>query len=255
MQRIWENVYDWEHLAHLHKASFAACDLIERGSWGWRAKLMLSNREAQIIELRTDVPAGCYVTTTIEGKGAGTQIRVELLEVAPQLTEVAVEFQVPETDPARLFAIGAAYASVYERLWDEDEAMMRERERLLAAAVRPDAASLDLGSEHDVRQALPIDFELAGRPFRLVLLGETIVAHSTICPHWLGPLGDSAVFGGTVQCPWHGYRFDVASGRCQGRPELMLEPAPAIKIDGERVRAVRRDKPLPLPPLNCTAVP
>ena len=38
--------------------------------------------------------------------------------------------------PERLVALGQAYAAVYDRLWDEDEAMMRERER--ARAARPD---------------------------------------------------------------------------------------------------------------------
>ena len=36
LARIWENVFDWEHLAHLHDASFASCGLIDRGAWGWR---------------------------------------------------------------------------------------------------------------------------------------------------------------------------------------------------------------------------
>ena len=53
LRRIWENVFDWEHLAHLHESSFAECTLIDSGSWGWRVKLTtVGAPTAQIIELR-----------------------------------------------------------------------------------------------------------------------------------------------------------------------------------------------------------
>ena len=39
IERIWENVLDWEHLPVLHETSFNAVELIEIGDWGWRAAL------------------------------------------------------------------------------------------------------------------------------------------------------------------------------------------------------------------------
>ena len=241
--RIWENVFDWEHLAHLHEGSFAGCDLLERGAWGWRVRLTLGNGDAQTIELRADRAAGRYVSTTLEGTGTGTEIRVALAPAGAHVTDVAVEFHVPEDDPDRLRRIGRGYAAAYARLWDEDEAMMREREQMLAAPhPEPGApASVDLGNEAAVRAALPLGFEVAGRPFRLVAIGDGLVAHSTVCPHWLGPLGDVPVEDGAVRCPWHGYRFDVASGRCVNRPALVLENPPALAIVAGRVVASRTD--------------
>ena len=31
LDRIWENVFDWEHLAHLHDGSFRHCELLAQG--------------------------------------------------------------------------------------------------------------------------------------------------------------------------------------------------------------------------------
>lgn len=239
--RIWENVYDWEHLAHLHGESFSGCTLVAEGDWGWRVKLTLASGDEQLIELRADKAHDRYVSTTLEGTGTGTQIIVRLTPLQTHLTDVLVEFHVPETCPRRLEVIGRAYAQIYARLWDEDEAMMRERERLLQLRRQPWTMpeSVDLGPVHQVRQTLPITFEFGGRSFRLVNIGGELRSYATVCPHLLGPLGDSPVVNGAVQCPWHGYRFDVATGRCLGRPGLRLEPAPDIRIDGGRVIAIQ----------------
>ena len=239
LRRIWENVHDWEHLAHLHADSFAACELLDRGSWGWRARLVVANSDEQVIELIVDPHRDRYVSTTLQGTGKGTEIRVQLTPLTAELTDVLVEFHVPETRPQRLAQISTAYAAVYERLWDEDEAMMRERERMLAATRSASAgpAELDLGGAAVVRAKLPLLFGLAGRSFRLVELNGALIAHSTVCPHWLGPLGDAPVEDGTVRCPWHGYRFDVVSGACVGHPPLKLDTAPAIRIEHGRVLA------------------
>jgi nitrite reductase/ring-hydroxylating ferredoxin subunit len=240
LRRIWENVHDWEHLAHLHDGSFAACDLIERGPWGWRARLKPARGGEQVIELRAEPERNRYTSTTLEGPGTGTEIRVALRPVAEHLTDVEVEFHLPEPDSTRLRALGDAYAAVYATLWDEDEAMMRERERALALP-RPSRGpheSLDLGPEADVRAVLPLTFDYAGRPFRLVELDGALVAHATLCPHWLGPLGDAPVEDGQVRCPWHGYRFDVRSGACTHGGAYRLQPPPAIAvIDGRVVAA------------------
>ena len=240
LARIWENVFDWEHLAHLHGDSFSECALIEAGSWGWRAALTATTSSvAQIIEMRADRENNRYVTTTIAGSGSGTEIRVSLARRDVHQVDVAVEFHIPEARLGRLKEIGDAYAAMYARLWDEDETMMLTRERALALRKKPDstAAPLDLGDEHMIRADLPLLFEFGGAPFRLVDLDGALVAHSTICPHWLGPLDKAEVIDGTVRCPWHGYRFEVSSGACLGSASSKLALAPAIRIAGGRVAA------------------
>lgn len=243
LARIWENVFDWEHLAHLHDGSFADCTLIDRGAWGWRVQLTTVGATAtQVVTMRADRASGRYTSTTLEGVGVGTEIRVALAPVDTDHVDVTVDFHIPESRSERLEALGAAYVAAYARLWDEDEAMMRTRERALSRRGTPDrtAPPLDLGDERTVRAALPFSIEFGDAPFRLVDLEGEIVAHSTICPHWLGPLDEAPVVDGEIRCPWHGYRFDVASGACAAHPPLKLAPAPDIRvIDGRVVAAWR----------------
>ena len=63
--------------------------------------------------------------------------------------------------------------------------------------------------------------------------GETreLIVHSTICPHMLGPLGGSALEGSTIECPWHGYRFDVRSGESVDGRGMRLRRAPRVEIE------------------------
>ena len=185
LERIWENVFDWEHLAHLHNERFRACRLIERGPWGWRVELTPHGAVSQTIELQANRANNRYVSTTVEGAGEGTEIRVSLTPVAEHLVDVLVEFLVPETRPDRLAALGAAYTAAYARLWEEDEAMMQARENALSRRNRPDrsSGSLDLGDERAVHANLPLQFELGGMTYRLLAIEGSLVAHSGLCPH------------------------------------------------------------------------
>ncbi|MFO1093857.1 MAG: Rieske 2Fe-2S domain-containing protein [Planctomycetaceae bacterium] len=41
----------------------------------------------------------------------------------------------------------------------------------------------------------------------------TLYALDGICPHAGGPLAKGRLVGQIVTCPWHGWQFDVTSGR------------------------------------------
>jgi len=70
-----------------------------------------------------------------------------------------------------------------------------------------------------------------GHELRLVELDGEVLAVPTICPHLGGPLDDAAVEAGCVTCPWHGYRYDLRSGRCVSGKPLVLEPLPRVVVD------------------------
>lgn len=238
LDRVWENVLDWEHLPALHHGQFHSISLIDRGAWGWRARVLNQPGAgaAQVIEVRIDRDAGHYVSATLEGPGAGSEVRTRLTAIAPDRTAVSVAFHVPESDPARLTLIGDRYRAIYARLWDEDEAMMIHRERALARRRgRPDTRGETrlLGTTDTVRAALPLLVEFGGERFRVIDLDGELVVHAATCPHWLGPLDDAPVHDGCVRCPWHDYVFDVRTGEsADGRNLSLATPPRLVLSDG-----------------------
>ncbi len=235
LARVWENVLDWEHLPALHEGQFHSISLVDSGPWGWRARVLNQPGAgaAQIIEVRIDRDAGCYVSATLEGPGAGSEVRTQLEALGPDRTRVSVEFHVPVSDPARLALIGDRYRAIYARLWDEDEAMMVHRERALAQRrERRDAKGETqvLGPPEVVRGAVPLLVEFGGERFRVIDLDGELVVHAATCPHWLGPLDQAPVRDGCVRCPWHDYAFDVRTGQSADGRNLSLATPPSLVL-------------------------
>ena len=56
------------------------------------------------------------------------------------------------------------------------------------------------------------------------------------CTHMGGPLGEGALDGTIVTCPWHGAMFDVTSGEVQGPPADDSEPKYEVRVKGDEVQ-------------------
>ena len=242
---MWENVRDWEHLPWLHRASFFDIDLLASGDWGWRAQIGVQPEEQQNrIELELVIEPGQprYVSRTLSGPGAGTEIWTTVEELSDEQSAVTVDFRLPDPDPTRAQALGAGFIGLYTRLWDEDESMMRRRAELLGEPPAPRARreTRELGPLTELRARLPLSVELAGRAYRVLEVDGELLVHAATCPHRLGPLADAAVEDGIVRCPWHGHRFDIRSGRSADGHRLRLPPAPRIERHGspEQLRLV-----------------
>jgi phenylpropionate dioxygenase-like ring-hydroxylating dioxygenase large terminal subunit len=189
LDRVWENVLDWEHLPWLHRSTFGHIRLLDVSRDGWRAEASMRTSGAPfVIDVTLERAALRYHACTVHGPGAGTDIVTELTPAGANTTGIRVEFLLPDVPPEHREAIGAGYVHVYTRLWDEDEAMMMRRQALLD------------GRLADTQR----DVDVAGVACRF----------STICPHFGGPLDRADVDAtGIVTCPWHGHRFDVRTGR------------------------------------------
>jgi len=237
LERIWENVLDWEHLPWLHRESFNRIECLEQGPSGWRAKVGLAPEttgQEILLEVALERPALRYVVRTLEGPGRGTEIWTQLRPVSSDRTRIEVEFLLPGIPPARRDALARAYIQLYTLLWDQDESMMVRRENQLAAKSEASAAGpISLGPLASLRPRLPLEIRLGGRGFRVVELDGELVAHATQCPHRLGPLGDAPIEDGCVRCSWHGYRFDVRTGRSADGRRLRLAAPPRVVIDPE----------------------
>ena len=92
-------------------------------------------------------------------------------------------------------------------------------------------APLPLGPLSELRRRLPLLVEYDGEPCRILEIDGVLVAHATVCPHWLGPLDDAVPENGILRCPWHGYLFDVRTGASADGRGYRLAPAPRIVVE------------------------
>jgi phenylpropionate dioxygenase-like ring-hydroxylating dioxygenase large terminal subunit len=78
----------------------------------------------------------------------------------------------------------------------------------------------------DIWQAVALSRDLRRKPLRVIVDGEPpvlfrtpqgVAALADRCPHRLAPLSAGRVVEGTVECPYHGWRFDSA-GQCVAVP-------------------------------------
>jgi nitrite reductase/ring-hydroxylating ferredoxin subunit len=244
LERIWENVRDWEHLPWLHRSTFRRIEHLGSGEWGWRARVWLQPEDVGgefELELRIEAGRQRYVARTLAGVGEGTEIWTRLSPRDAKQTDIRVEFLLPRLEAKLAAAMGEGYRRLYRQLWDEDESMMQRRTALLSAPRRPgaDRSPVALGPLDALRARLPLQVESAGRTYRVIELAGELLAHATVCPHLLGPLEEAEIEGSSVRCPWHGYRFDLRSGRsCDGH-RLRLPPAPRVEVGGDsQVRLV-----------------
>ncbi|KAK1177789.1 Rieske (2Fe-2S) protein [Streptomyces sp. NBS 14/10] len=58
-------------------------------------------------------------------------------------------------------------------------------------------------------------------------------AFSSVCPHMGKPLGD--VSGGTINCPFHGSKFNVADGSVKHGPATKALTPAEIKVQGDTI--------------------
>jgi len=134
LERVWENVLDWEHLPWLHRSAFTAAELVEQTAVMWRAWVTLAPVERgkrALIEIQTDIPNLRYWSRTRDGQGTGSEVLTLLSPVDEWTTNIVVEFRTPALPPEKARAVGEAYLQLYRRLWDEDERMMMRKQALL----------------------------------------------------------------------------------------------------------------------------
>jgi len=245
--RMYENAIDGEHLPWLHKDTFAALTIIEKGAWGWRGQGYFQPRSFMTwteLELRLDKANNRWVTTTLRGLGKGTQIVTHALPLAEDRIKVVVDFYVPKL-PRFLHSLYARqFLDTYSKLYDEDLWMMATRQQQLdrKSEERPQdtPAEVCLGAVQSVRKSVPFSFELQKQTYRLVDIDGELIAYGATCPHMLGPLQDASIEQGQVTCPWHGYRFDVITGECTSGQQCKLTPAPEIVINEARDEVIAK---------------
>ena len=233
LERLYENALDWEHLPYVHEGSFNSVDCEAAGPWGWRARTTTLRGEHVTLELRLERDCRRWITRTLEGTNAGSEVWTHAFAVGSRRTDIVVDFFVPDVTADARARLGDAFCNLYERLYDEDVAMMSERQRQLDKRIDPEVAPAPkcLGSLDAMQFPLRVDF--GGRDYHVARIDDELIAHVARCPHQMGPLEPAVA--GVVRCPWHGYRYDARTGACLTGQICRLPQRPRVIVRDGRV--------------------
>lgn len=243
LERLFENALDWEHLPWVHASNFTSIEKLDAGDWGWRARTGLPGGDGTselTFELRLEREHQRWVTTTLDGPQAGSEIWTHVVPLAERSTLVLVDFFGPSIPADEVEEYGEYMQTLYRRLYDEDLRLMQDRQDAVdehGARQPTTPGRVALGAEQEIRDKLPYVFEQSGRRWRLIDLEGTLVAHASRCPHQRGSLLEAEIEGGELICPWHGYRFDIRGRNCVSGSAGRLEAAPLISIEDGHIVA------------------
>lgn len=66
--------------------------------------------------------------------------------------------------------------------------------------------------------------------------GGRFHACGAVCPHEDGPLSEGWLEGDVIVCPWHGFDFELGTGRCRVDANLAIPVYPVrVQDDGVEV--------------------
>jgi nitrite reductase/ring-hydroxylating ferredoxin subunit len=94
-------------------------------------------------------------------------------------------------------------------------------------------ALIKVGSLDKLPPGSVIEAIVGDRRFAICNFGGELHALDGECPHVGGPLGQGALNGANLVCPWHCWEFDCRTGRNDHDGDLMLRRFPVYVEGGD----------------------
>ncbi len=86
----------------------------------------------------------------------------------------------------------------------------------------------------DVPSGTIREVQVEGKAVALANVDGQFHAIDGVCIHRGGPLGDGVLEGAVVTCPWHGWQYDVRTGRVGQNPGAGVNCFP-VEVRGEEI--------------------
>lgn len=77
--------------------------------------------------------------------------------------------------------------------------------------------------------------EIGDRLVVLIHAGGAFYCLDDVCTHDGGPLGEGEIIGGSIACPRHGARFDLATGKALSMPATEPTAVHDVRVEGDDV--------------------
>ncbi len=90
----------------------------------------------------------------------------------------------------------------------------------------------------DIRPGHMLYVDIDGLPIALANVGGTIYAFGDSCRHEGGPLSAGVLIEDTVTCPWHGWTYNVRTGKAIVPPVGIRIPTYEVQIQDAEVYVI-----------------
>ncbi len=87
----------------------------------------------------------------------------------------------------------------------------------------------------DLAEDAALAVKLGSLRIALYRLDGEVHALEDVCTHALALLSQGFIENGAVECPLHGARFDIATGRCLSPPATVDLRTYAVRVEGGEV--------------------
>ena len=92
-----------------------------------------------------------------------------------------------------------------------------------------------VASLSDIQPGAMLYVDVDGLPIALANVGGAIYAFGDSCRHEGGPLSAGVLIDDTVTCPWHGWTYNVRTGKAIVPPVGIRVPTYAVRVEGDDV--------------------
>lgn len=93
-----------------------------------------------------------------------------------------------------------------------------------------------LGKVTEVRHGKGKKFVVEGREIAVFNVGGRFYAIEDTCTHERASLSEGEVMDNVVECPRHGARFDLATGKVLSLPAVRDVRAYRVQVEGDQIR-------------------
>jgi nitrite reductase/ring-hydroxylating ferredoxin subunit len=94
---------------------------------------------------------------------------------------------------------------------------------------------IKIGETKDIQSSQMKAVDVNGERICVANVEGKYYAIGNVCTHMGGPLAEGKLEGFEVECPWHGSKFDIRTGRVVKPPAMREEPTYEVKVEDNNV--------------------
>lgn len=87
----------------------------------------------------------------------------------------------------------------------------------------------------EVEEGKGLVVDRQGKTFAVFNVGGEFHVLDNTCVHRGGPLGEGDLEGEVVACPWHGWEYNVKTGKCLNNPSGEVKVYP-VRVEGGEIQ-------------------